>query len=98
MARRLAKNGWHVSVPGTVTYPANSALREALAVIPEDRLLFETDCPYLSPIPWRGTRNEPAYTVFTVRRMAEALGTPPETLWQRCGDNARRFFGLTEDF
>ena len=97
MARRLAKNGWHVSVPGTVTYPANSALREALAVIPEDRLLVETDCPYLSPMPWRGTRNEPAYTVFTVRRMAEALGTPPETLWRRCGDNARRFFGLTEE-
>lgn len=94
MAKRLIHNGWHISIPGPVTYKANSALREALAVIPEDRLLFETDCPYLSPEPWRGTRNEPAYTVFTVRRMAEELGRSPEKLWQTCGDNARRFFGL----
>jgi len=77
-----------------VTYPANTALREALAVIPSDRLLAETDCPYLTPMPYRGKRNEPAYTVFTVAAMAEALGVPAPELWTRCGDNARRFFGL----
>lgn len=94
MARRIIHNGWHVSVPGPVTYKANEALREALPHIPEDRLLFETDAPYLSPEPWRGTRNEPAYTVFTVRRMAEVLGKNAEDLWLRCGHNAQRFFGL----
>jgi Mg-dependent DNase len=83
-----------VSIPGPVTFPANSALRDALAVIPRDRLLSETDCPYLSPLPYRGKRNEPAYTVFTVQSMAEALRMPPEELWTQCGDNTRRFFGF----
>ena len=59
-----------------------------------DRLLLETDAPYLAPLPWRGKRNEPAYTVFTVRAMAEARGENPEDLWRTCGDNARRFFGI----
>ena len=94
LARRIVRNGWHVSIPGPVSYPANAALREAVAVIPDDRLLLETDSPYLSPVPWRGKRNEPAFTVFTVRQMAEARGVSPEALWQLCGDNARRFFGL----
>lgn len=97
LARRIIRNGWHISIPGPVSYPANDALREAVAVIPEDRLLLETDCPYLSPIPWRGKRNEPAFTVFTVRHMAEARGVSPATLWQQCGRNARRFFGLDAD-
>lgn len=94
LAQRIVRNGWHISIPGPVSYPANAALREAVAVIPDDRLLLETDSPYLSPVPWRGKRNEPAFTVFTVRQMAEARGVSPEELWQLCGDNARRFFGL----
>lgn len=60
LARRILDNGWHISVPGPATYPANAALRQAAAIIPADRLLLETDSPYLSPIPWRGKRNEPA--------------------------------------
>lgn len=94
LARRIIRNGWHVSVPGPATYPANAALRDAVKVIPEDRLLLETDCPYLSPVPWRGTRNEPAYTVFTAHAVAEARGEDPADLWLRCGANARRFFSL----
>lgn len=97
LARRIIRNGWHISIPGPVSYPANAALREAVAVIPDDRLLLETDCPYLSPVPWRGQRNEPALTVFTVRHMAEARGVSPERLWRQCGDNALRFFGLDRD-
>lgn len=94
LARRIIRNGWHISVPGPVTYPANSALREAVREIPADRLLLETDCPYLSPVPWRGTRNEPAYLVFTAAAAAEARGMEPAELWQICGDNARKFFGI----
>lgn len=94
MAKRIIHNGWHISIPGPVTYKANQHVREALACIPPERLLFETDAPYLSPEPWRGTRNEPAYTVFSVRLMAEVLGYKPEELWLLCGNNARRFFGL----
>ncbi|MCC8194250.1 MAG: TatD family hydrolase [Deltaproteobacteria bacterium] len=93
-AQYLVDAGWHISVPGPVTYPANAALRDALSVIPPDRLLAETDCPYLTPMPYRGKRNEPAYTVFTVHAMAEALGLPAADLWTRCGENARRFFGV----
>lgn len=94
-ARYLVDAGWHVSVPGPVTFPANDELRATLAVIPADRLLAETDCPYLAPVPYRGKRNEPAYTVFTVNAMAEALNVPAAELWTRCGDNTRRFFGLS---
>lgn len=93
-ARELVDAGWHISVPGPVTFPANAGLREALAVIPPDRLLAETDCPYLAPMPYRGKRNEPAYTVFTVAKMAEVLGMDAAALWTRCGENAGRFFGL----
>lgn len=93
-ARRLVEAGWHVSVPGPVTFPANDDLRAALAVIPPDKLLVETDCPYLAPAPYRGKRNEPAYAVFTAAAIAEALGEDPAALWSRCGDNARRFFRL----
>ena len=96
LAERLVRNGWHVSVPGPVTYPGNASLREALRHIPSDRLLLETDCPYLSPEPWRGMRNEPAYTVFTARAVAAELDIAPDILWKTCGDNAMRFFNLTE--
>lgn len=93
-ARRIVDNGWYISIPGPVTYKANEALRAAVALIPADRLLLETDAPYLAPLPWRGKRNEPSFTVFTVRAMAEARGVSPEELWRTCGDNARRFFRL----
>lgn len=92
--RRLVEAGWHISVPGPVTFPSNGALREAVAAIPADKLLVETDCPYLSPLPYRGKRNEPAYAVFTAAKIAEVLGEEPAALWTRCGDNARRFFNV----
>ncbi|MDR1856096.1 MAG: TatD family hydrolase [Desulfovibrio sp.] len=94
LAQRVLRNGWHISVPGPITYKGNDELRTAIATIPEDRLLLETDCPYLSPEPWRGQRNEPAFTVFTARAVAQACGRPPEEVWQKCGENARRFFRL----
>lgn len=95
LAKRIIHNGWYISVPGPVTYPANEALRRALAEIPDDRLLMETDCPYLSPVPWRGVRNEPAFIVFTARAVAHARDTDPAVLWKTCGENGRRFFGLS---
>ncbi|MDO5536178.1 MAG: TatD family hydrolase [Desulfovibrionaceae bacterium] len=94
LAERLVANDWYVSFPGTITFKNNPQAREALPCIPDNRLLMETDCPYLSPMPWRGTRNEPAYTVFTIRTMAECRGTDPETLWKLCGDNAKALYRL----
>lgn len=96
LARRIASHGWLISIPGPITYPANNDLREAVAAIPAEQLLLETDCPYLAPVPWRGTRNEPAYTVFTGRAVAEARNENPDELWEKCGANARKFFGLSE--
>ncbi len=94
LARRIVDNGWHISIPGPVTYPRNTELRCALAVIPRDRLLLETDCPYLTPVPYRGKRNEPAYLTFTAQAVATELGVEPHDLWSQCGQNAIRFFGL----
>lgn len=94
LASRILSHGWHLSIPGTVTYPANAALREAVRYIPLDRMLLETDCPYLSPQPYRGKRNEPAYTVFSASCIAQERGMDAAELWQACGDTARRFFGM----
>lgn len=96
LAARIVRNGWYISVPGPVTYPANTSLREAVKKIPEERLLLETDCPYLSPVPWRGVRNEPSYIVFTAHAVAEARGMPADELWQICGNNSRHFFGIDQ--
>lgn len=93
-AQRMVDNGWHISIPGPVSYPANTALREAVRAIPLDRLLLETDCPYLAPLEWRGKRNEPAFTVFTAQCIAAERAMPPSELWRACGENAVRFFGL----
>jgi TatD DNase family protein len=92
--RSIVDNGWHLSIPGPVTFPANAALREAAAAAPLDRLLIETDCPYLAPIPFRGKRNEPAYAVYTAQALAQSRGMDLAELWTAVGGNARKFFRL----
>lgn len=94
LTERILANGWHISVPGPVSYNANADMREALTCIPADRLLLETDTPYLAPEPWRGKRNEPAFTAFTAHAVSVALGRDPAELWTTCGENGRRFFGV----
>lgn len=90
----VASRGFHVSVPGPVTYAKNVDLAAAVAAMDTQRLLIETDAPYLAPEPWRGKRNEPALVAFTAARVAALLGLAPEKLWRLAGDNARAFFGL----
>lgn len=94
MARRIVDNGWMLSIPGPVTFPSNHDLREAVAWAPLDRLMVETDCPYLAPAPLRGKRNEPAYAAYTIEAMARARNMAPADLWSVCGNNAKRFFRL----
>jgi len=74
-ARQALDRGFHLSFGGVLTFPKAESLREAARIAPEDRLLVETDCPYLAPVPHRGKRNEPAYVVDTARRLAEVRGT-----------------------
>jgi TatD DNase family protein len=73
-ARRALSTGFHISIPGIATFPKSDALREAARIVPDDRLLIETDSPYLAPQPYRGKRNEPAYVVNTLRLVAELRG------------------------
>ncbi|MFT7667656.1 MAG: TatD DNase family protein [Planctomycetota bacterium] len=86
--------GFYISFSGVVTYPKNDANREAAALVPLDRLLVETDCPFLSPQGKRGKRNEPALIVETLKRVAEVRGANIEELAQATSANATRLFSL----
>lgn len=89
-AGRALDMGFHLAFGGIVTFPKADKVREAAVRTPLDRLLVETDAPYLAPAPWRGKRNEPAFIVETVRRLAEARGEPPETLAAAATRNFQR--------
>ena len=73
-AREALDLGFHLSFGGVLTFPKADALRQAAKITPNDRLLVETDCPYLAPVPHRGKRNEPAFVVETAKRLAELRG------------------------
>jgi TatD DNase family protein len=86
--------GLHLSVAGVVTFKTADDLRDAVRRTPRDRLLVETDCPFLAPIPHRGKRNEPAYVAHTAEKVAELWGTSVEEVGEITTENARRFFRL----
>ena len=86
--------GLHISFSGVVTYPKNEANRAAAREVPVERLLVETDCPFLSPQSRRGKRNEPAYVVEVLERVAQVRGEDPARLAAVTSDNAARLFGL----
>jgi TatD DNase family protein len=90
-AREGLDMGFYVSFAGNVTFPKAQELREVAAGIPADRLLAETDAPYLAPVPHRGRRNEPAFVAEVVRRLAGVRGLPPEFLAEKTAAN---FFRL----
>jgi len=87
------EHGWYVSFAGNVTYPKAPELRWAAGEVPGDRLLAETDSPYLAPQPVRGRRNEPAYVVHTLAALAEARREDPADLEATIEANATRAFG-----
>ena len=86
--------GLHISVAGVLTFKNAEDLREAVRIIPLERLLIETDCPYLAPIPFRGKRNEPAHVKLVAEKVAEVKGLSVEEVAAATTANARRFFGL----
>jgi TatD DNase family protein len=94
MARRCAAAGWLLSLSGTVSFRNARALREAVALIPLEQLLVETDAPFLTPHPFRGAANEPYCLPYTVRAIAELLDRRPEDVARITTSNARRVYGL----
>ncbi len=94
MARQCLDLGFYLSFTGTITYPKNDAVREIIKTIPIDRMLVETDCPYLSPQKFRGKRNEPAYVRYTAERMAEIKGLTIEDVARVTSRNCHNLFGF----
>jgi TatD DNase family protein len=95
IARRCLDLGLYISLAGPVTYKNARALPDVARFVPEDRLVVETDCPYLPPTPHRGKRNEPAYVALTAEHVARLRGADPEALSDALTVNAARLFRIT---
>ncbi|HEV7196824.1 MAG TPA: TatD family hydrolase [Pedococcus sp.] len=93
MARTCADRGYYLSFAGTVTFKNARGLRDALSVTPLERVLVETDAPYLTPAPWRGATNSPYLVPLTVRAMAGTLGVAVPTLCQAISANSEAVYG-----
>jgi TatD DNase family protein len=96
MARAFLDLGFYLSFSGIVTFANADSLREVVKFVPDDRLLIETDSPYLAPVPHRGKRCEPAFVADTAKRLAELRGVAVESLAQTTFHNAIKLFGLKE--
>jgi TatD DNase family protein len=92
MARRALDTGFYLSLAGIVTFPRALELKEVARLVPIDRLLIETDSPFLAPVPHRGRRNEPAHVTRVAEVIAELRGTTPEAIGAASLDNFRRLF------
>ena len=89
-ARQAVRRGFHLGFGGVLTFPKAEELRAAARATPDDRLLVETDCPDLAPVPHRGKRNEPAFVVETARRLAEVRGISFEAIAALTTSNFQR--------
>ncbi len=94
LADTILEQGWHISIPGPVSYAKNTELHQAVVNIPLERLVLETDCPYLAPEPWRGKQNHPALMVFTAMKIAQLKGISTEEVWLKSAETATQFFRL----
>ena len=91
-ARRALDIGFHISLAGIVTFPRALELKEVAKMVPVDRLLIETDSPFLAPVPHRGKRNEPANVVRVADTIAELRGASAEDIGRNARDNFERLF------
>lgn len=94
--KRFLDLGMHISFSGVVTFKKAIDVQEAAQAVPEEFLLVETDAPYLAPVPYRGKRNEPAYTAYVVEKLAELRNVPVEHLARRTFQNACRLFRIED--
>ncbi len=94
IARELTKRGWYISFSGVITFKNARRVKEVAASVDRDRLLIETDCPYLAPVPYRGKLNSSAYLNYTVSALSEAIGLSFEETVELTNINTKRLFGL----
>ncbi|MDY0190346.1 MAG: TatD family nuclease-associated radical SAM protein [Desulfuromonas sp.] len=94
MAKQCVDLGFHLSFTGSITYPKNCDIRETINHIPLERILVETDCPYLAPQKWRGKRNVPAYVVNTAQQIAQIKQLSLDDIARITTQNAQRLFGI----
>ena len=95
-AEKSLEMGCYLGIGGPVTFSNAAALREIVAGLPLDRLLLETDAPYLAPHPYRGKRNEPSYLPLVAEKIAEVNGVTASEVWETTTANARKLFGIAE--
>ncbi|MFC2108650.1 TatD family hydrolase [Candidatus Bipolaricaulota bacterium] len=88
--------GLHLGIGGPLTFPKNEVLREAVKHAPLDRILLETDCPYLTPVPYRGRRNEPVYVQHVAEEIARLKDVSVEDVARQTTENSIRLFGLSD--
>jgi TatD DNase family protein len=93
-ARRALDLGFMISFAGNITFPKAQPIRDAAQIVPLDRMLIETDSPYLAPIPHRGQRNEPAFVAEVARQIGQLRNLPAEEIGSRTAQNFYSFFGL----
>lgn len=96
LAEAAVEIGFFVSFSGILTFKNADALRDVARILPRERVLIETDCPYLAPVPKRGKRNEPAFVTYTAAKLAEIWGVDETEVRRLTGENALRLFGLPE--
>lgn len=94
MADALMRIGFLISFAGNVTFKKADNLRDAARMVPLDRLLVETDCPFLTPVPYRGKRNEPSYVVHTAQFLADLYGVEFDALAEQTTENFYRLFKI----
>lgn len=94
MARECLSMGFYISIAGPVTYTNAARLKDVAARVPRDRLLIETDAPYLTPAPYRGKRNEPAHVRYTAEEISRLREMEIEDLGKMCAENGRRLFRI----
>lgn len=95
VAKKILEFNSLISLPGVITFEKAEELREAARFIPLERVVLETDCPFLTPNPMRGKRNEPAFLVYTAQKLAEIKGVSLEEIGEITTSNALRFFNIT---
>jgi TatD DNase family protein len=93
-AKTCLDMGFYISVPGVVTFPKAGTLHDVVKKLPADRILVETDCPFLTPEPFRGKRNEPAYVKYTAAACAKLRGEDAEAFMTAAAENTMRVFGI----